>query len=471
MRRFLISTLLSLTLFSMITPSVLLAQTNTDIRIDGNMYHVDSTKGTRLSKLKDGSNYYDDNEYQEVLNVDLTKKSDSSTLTNVWINRDGGNLGTYSWYNNTNQNQSHLSNPPQTVGTTNLGFQLFNVNFPDLTPQDRQVVRERSNPALFNGYTQSKHGIIGGVPLDPATGLPVEDPEPNDGISAGTTTSEFTKLLNPLGGAGINTTGDAIDKITTVLMIIAVPFVTIMIMYAGFSYLTAMGNPEKITAANKRAMWTLLGTLLLFGAATIGNLIIKTVQKVTTDGIPQAPATTTPPVTTPPTPGAKPSLPGTSTSPVAPPVAIAPPTQTTNASLVATYNSGQAKYLADAFDSTIKFVRPELTFDVTQTPTISDTVRYTVYLLTDPNDSDYSDNINAVLLPTTSRTITPSDISNGQTVFSLASDITVEKLADLSALGIDTAAKTFTIGIAIEIGSIQSVFSYESLQIKGSNSW
>jgi len=99
---------------------------------------------------------------------------------------------------------------------------------------------------------------------------------------------DFNKLPNPLGGLGINDTTDVIDKITNIVMIIAVPFVTIMIMYAGFKYVVAYGNPTKVKEAHQRALWTVVGTILLFGAATFGSLLIKTVQKVTTDGLPQS---------------------------------------------------------------------------------------------------------------------------------------------------------------------------------------
>lgn len=178
---------------------------------------------------------------------------------------------------------------------------------------------------------------------DPATSTSTSGANPDASLTANDYV-EFAKLPNPLGGAGINTTGDAIDKITTIVMIVAIPFVTIMIMYAGFSYIAAYGNPEKIRMANKRALWTLVGTLLLFGATTIGNAIIKTIQKITTEGIPSEPinnpntSSTTPANTT--TTSSTPS-----TTPVNTTTNVLPNTNTSTSSN--TSSTGRARLIQD----------------------------------------------------------------------------------------------------------------------------
>ncbi len=104
---------------------------------------------------------------------------------------------------------------------------------------------------------------------------------------------DFAKLPNPLGVANIHSIGDVVARVEQIVLLVAVPVVTIMIIYAGFMYVAAYGNPEKIKAANRRFMWTLLGSILLFGATSIANLVITTVQKVTTEGVPQGSSNTT----------------------------------------------------------------------------------------------------------------------------------------------------------------------------------
>jgi Type IV secretion system pilin len=157
--------------------------------------------------------------------------------------------------------------------------------FPATPPSNKLVLEytiaksfQQNNAGTFPGFTFTIPTSTAQPPAGTATASASVVTGSNENVSGA-----FLKLPNPLGSAGINTTGDVIDRATTILMIIAVPFVTIMIMYAGFSYVAAYGNPEKIKAANKRLMWTLIGTVLLFGATTIGNAIINTVNKVTGD--------------------------------------------------------------------------------------------------------------------------------------------------------------------------------------------
>ncbi len=300
MQRFLISTItLCTTLFIILStavPVLVLAQTSNIIRVDDKDYTFKKNSTHAARQLNLNLKYSGYWEYQMVTNYDLqlvATGAASPVLPGVLVNRFN-NDGTYSVYNKNIPSSQGLSSPLRSLGTTTQGFSIYEAKFTEAILGTRKIAQAKNNSTRFYEYDPSEHGELTPVTNPNNSIVPSPTAPPQETLIPGQANlpdlGTFAKLPNPLGGAGINTTGDAIDKITTIVMIIAVPFVTIMIMYAGFSYIAAYGNPEKLRAANKRALWTLVGTMLLFGATTIGNAIIKTIQKITSDG---APASTT----------------------------------------------------------------------------------------------------------------------------------------------------------------------------------
>jgi hypothetical protein len=116
------------------------------------------------------------------------------------------------------------------------------------------------NPASADGQKQAQSGGEG-----------------NTTIVKGT---EFDKLPNPLGGAGIADINGGIQKVMNLVLMVAIPFIVIMIMYSGFLFVAAYGEPSKITKARQTLLWTLVGTALVLGATTIGSAIVNTVKKI-----------------------------------------------------------------------------------------------------------------------------------------------------------------------------------------------
>jgi uncharacterized membrane protein len=53
------------------------------------------------------------------------------------------------------------------------------------------------------------------------------------------------------------------------VQIILVPFIVVFIIYAGFIYVTARGNPEAITRANKALLYAIIGGVIVAGAQAI----------------------------------------------------------------------------------------------------------------------------------------------------------------------------------------------------------
>ncbi len=65
----------------------------------------------------------------------------------------------------------------------------------------------------------------------------------------------------------------------------AIPFVVFFIIYAGFLYVTARGNPGTIEQAHKALLYAIIGGLLIFGARAILAIITNTVYSVVIDTV------------------------------------------------------------------------------------------------------------------------------------------------------------------------------------------
>lgn len=98
-------------------------------------------------------------------------------------------------------------------------------------------------------------------------------------VNSGTPFTQKIEITNPFKGgndlyAFIKT---VIDK---VLMPIGGVIAVIMIMYAGFTYVTAGGDPGKIKTANQMLLYTAIGAAILLGAWVISDAIQGTVNQL-----------------------------------------------------------------------------------------------------------------------------------------------------------------------------------------------
>ena len=85
-------------------------------------------------------------------------------------------------------------------------------------------------------------------------------------------------FLNPLGS--INTIPDLIKRILGIVMQVGIPLIALMIMYAGFLYVTARGDPNKLTKAREALVYTLIGAAIILGAFVISNAITGTITEL-----------------------------------------------------------------------------------------------------------------------------------------------------------------------------------------------
>lgn len=90
----------------------------------------------------------------------------------------------------------------------------------------------------------------------------------------------FVSLLSPLMVQGVeipnplkaNNFWELIGYLIDFIFYLAIVISPIMIIIAGFYFITAMGEPEKINAAKKIILWTLIGLLVVICAKGIVNL-------------------------------------------------------------------------------------------------------------------------------------------------------------------------------------------------------
>ena len=97
----------------------------------------------------------------------------------------------------------------------------------------------------------------------------------NDTSEQNANANRVEKIDNPLGTETFEGLADRIGK---VLIDIAIPVAVIIIIYAGFQYMTANGNAEKISSAHKTLLWTLVGVAVIL----IGKGFISLVKDLLT---------------------------------------------------------------------------------------------------------------------------------------------------------------------------------------------
>jgi len=84
-----------------------------------------------------------------------------------------------------------------------------------------------------------------------------------------------TGLNNPLRE---DTIVGLLDVILGIMMTIGTPIIVIFIIYSGFKFVTARGNPQKLEDAKKTIQWTLVGAAVLLGARVLSALIQGTID-------------------------------------------------------------------------------------------------------------------------------------------------------------------------------------------------
>ncbi|OHB20137.1 MAG: hypothetical protein A2854_04980 [Parcubacteria group bacterium RIFCSPHIGHO2_01_FULL_56_18] len=84
-------------------------------------------------------------------------------------------------------------------------------------------------------------------------------------------------LQNPLKFDNIN---DFIAGFLRAIVMIAIPLITIFVVYAGFKFISARGKPDSLNEAKKNFTYVILGAILILSAWVLATLIGGTVRQL-----------------------------------------------------------------------------------------------------------------------------------------------------------------------------------------------
>jgi hypothetical protein len=87
-------------------------------------------------------------------------------------------------------------------------------------------------------------------------------------------------LQNPLGSNGPQTLCGLIKKIVDVVVAVGFPFAVFFIVYAGFLFVWARGNPVELAHARRNLMYTVIGLMIFFGAWLLTQVIANTLNSI-----------------------------------------------------------------------------------------------------------------------------------------------------------------------------------------------
>ena len=90
-------------------------------------------------------------------------------------------------------------------------------------------------------------------------------------------TNPGTTLINPLKA---NSLQEFLTGILDLIIRIGAIVVILMLVYVGFMFVSARGEPGKLTTAREALLWTIVGALILLGAKAIQIGIENTVRAI-----------------------------------------------------------------------------------------------------------------------------------------------------------------------------------------------
>jgi hypothetical protein len=89
-------------------------------------------------------------------------------------------------------------------------------------------------------------------------------------------TGQIVTLLDPLGSG--TSLESFLASILAFIVRIGTVIVILMLVFVGYKFVVAQGEPGKITEARSMLLWTVIGALVLLGAQAIASAIEATVK-------------------------------------------------------------------------------------------------------------------------------------------------------------------------------------------------
>lgn len=126
--------------------------------------------------------------------------------------------------------------------------------------------------------THLKHYFVGTIVLVPTLALAQNPPASGGGDTTKTT------LANPLGAGGdpIDNIGELFgDILTEIIIPVSIALGIVFIIWAGFNFILAQGNPDKLKGARGRLFATIIGVTIIISAQILLDILLATVTELT----------------------------------------------------------------------------------------------------------------------------------------------------------------------------------------------
>ncbi len=88
----------------------------------------------------------------------------------------------------------------------------------------------------------------------------------------------FAQLTNPIKVDGIP---QFISAALKVMVMVALPIITLFMVYSGFLFVFAQGNQEQLAKAKTNFLFVVIGSILILGAWVFASLIGGTIAELT----------------------------------------------------------------------------------------------------------------------------------------------------------------------------------------------
>lgn len=89
-------------------------------------------------------------------------------------------------------------------------------------------------------------------------------------------------LVNPLK---VDSFCKLIVAVVNAVIIIGIPVAVLFIVWAGFKFVFAQGNPGELEKAKKNFFYVIIGLAIFVGASLIASVIVNTVQQLGVNGL------------------------------------------------------------------------------------------------------------------------------------------------------------------------------------------
>ncbi len=90
----------------------------------------------------------------------------------------------------------------------------------------------------------------------------------------------FAQLRNPLND-NFSSIPQFVSGALKVMVMVALPIITLFMVYSGFLFVFAQGNQEQLAKAKTNFVYVIIGSILILGAWVFASLIGGTISQLT----------------------------------------------------------------------------------------------------------------------------------------------------------------------------------------------